>query len=80
MDAVIVYRHPSDTCRVGVVVTTKCGNAVTRNLLRRRTHAICRELVDSGQITGDVIVRFRCEGQQPSFAELKTQITTALTT
>jgi hypothetical protein len=36
--------------------------------------------MDSGQITEDVIVRFRCEGQQPSYAELKTQITTALST
>jgi len=78
MTFVIVYRRPSDSCRVGVIVTTKCGNAVQRNLLRRRTRAICRELVDAGRMTGDTIVRFRCEGQQPSFDDLKTDIIGAL--
>ena len=80
MDFVILYQRPSDYSRVGVIVTTKCGNAVTRNLLRRRTHAICRELVESGRLTGDVVVRFRCEGQQPSFADLKNDIMGALAT
>lgn len=80
MTFVIVYRRPSDLCRVGVIVTTKCGNAVVRNLLRRRTHAICRNLVDAGNLTGDTIVRFRCEGQQPSFAELERDILEALAT
>jgi len=78
MAFVIVYRHPSDVSRVGVIVTSKCGNAVVRNLLRRRTHAICRELVDAGQVTGDLIVRFRCEGRQPSFADLRSDILGAL--
>lgn len=75
---IIVYQRPSDVSRVGVIVTSKCGNAVVRNLLRRRTHAICRELVDTGQMSGDTIVRFRCEGRQPSFADLKNDILGAL--
>lgn len=78
MDFVIVYRRPSDLCRVGVIITAKCGNAVVRNLLRRRTYAICRELVDLGLMTGDTIVRFRCEGRQPSFVDLKADILEAL--
>lgn len=78
MAFVIIYQHPSDVSRVGVIVTRKCGNAVVRNLLRRRTHAICRELVGTGQMTGDTIVRFRCEGRQPSFADLKSDILGAL--
>ena len=78
MQFVIIYRRPSDLSRVGVVVTTKCGNAVVRNLLRRRTLSICRELVKSGQLTGDTVVRFRCEGHQPSFADLKADIEGAL--
>jgi len=78
MAFVIIYQHPSDVSRVGVIVTRKCGNVVVRNLLRRRTHAICRELVGTGQMTGDTIVRFRCEGRQPSFADLKSDILGAL--
>jgi hypothetical protein len=34
--------------------------------------------VDAGNLTGDTVVRFRCEGQHPSYAELKTDILAAL--
>lgn len=74
----IVYRRPSDSNRVGVVVTTKCGNAVVRNVLRRRTRAICRELIIAGDLTGDVIIRFRCEGTTPTFVELRDEINEAI--
>ena len=70
----IVYRRPSELNRVGVIVTAKCGNAVVRNTLRRRTRAIARKLIDRGLLTGDVIVRFRSEGPVPSFDELKSEI------
>jgi ribonuclease P protein component len=73
----IVYRRPSELNRVGVIVTAKCGNAVVRNTLRRRTRAITRTLIDRGVLTGDVIIRFRCEGSVPSFAELKAEIDVA---
>jgi ribonuclease P protein component len=76
--SVIVYQHPSESTRVGVVVTTKCGNAVVRNRLRRRTRAICRELIDSGDLTGDVVIRFRCEGNSPSFDELRHELVEAI--
>jgi ribonuclease P protein component len=74
----IVYRRPSESNRVGVVVTTKCGNAVVRNLLRRRTKAICRDLILTGNLTGDVVVRFRCEGITPTFDELRHELRQAI--
>ena len=75
----IVYRRPSELNRVGVIVTAKCGNAVVRNTLRRRTRAITRKLIDHGLLTGDVIVRFRADGSVPSFVELKAEIDQATT-
>lgn len=74
----IVYRRPSELNRVGVVVTTKCGNAVVRNTLRRRTRAICRKLIAAGDLIGDVVIRFRCEGTTPTFDELQQQVVGAL--
>lgn len=73
----IVYRRPSELARVGVIVTAKCGNAVVRNTLRRRTRAITRKLIDEGLLTGDIIIRFRCEGLLPNFIELKSEINDA---
>ena len=43
--------------RFGFVVTKKVGNAVRRNLVRRRLKAAARELVDSGFSGADVVVR-----------------------
>ena len=43
--------------RFGFVVTKKVGNAVTRNLVRRRLKAVSRELVDGGLVGVDVVVR-----------------------
>ena len=43
--------------RFGFVVTKKVGNAVTRNLVRRRLKAAARELVDGGLAGVDVVVR-----------------------
>lgn len=80
MTFVVVYRRPSELCRVGVIITTRCGGAVVRNLLRRRTHALCRDLVETGHLTGDTIIRFRCEGVQPTYAELKKDLVDSLAT
>ena len=71
---VIVYQLPSDHDRVGVVVTTKSGNAVVRNLLRRRVRAITRKMIESGQLKGDVVVRVRPGGSTPSFTELAVEL------
>lgn len=73
-DHLIAYRIGDDSARVGIIATNKCGNAIVRNTLRRRTRAICRELVDSGSLTGDVIIRFRCEGNTPDYQTLKSEI------
>ena len=73
-DHFIAYRVGDGRARVGIIATNKCGNAIVRNTLRRRTRAICRELVDDGTLTGDVVVRFRCEGTTPDFETLKSEI------
>jgi ribonuclease P protein component len=36
---------PEGMLRVGYTVTTKCGNAVTRNRIKRRLRALVRELM-----------------------------------
>lgn len=59
---------------MGIIVTSKCGNAVVRNTVRRRTRAIAHALIGAGQLTGDIVFRFRCEGSVPDFRELETEI------
>lgn len=70
----IGYRIAAPTTRVGIIVTSKCGNAVTRNTIRRRTRAIASTLISDGSLHGDIVFRFRCEGAVPDFATLQTEI------
>ena len=74
----IVYRRPSEFARVGVIVTTKSGNAVARNTQRRRTRAIARSLIEAGSLTGDVVVRFRTDAPLPAFTERDAELRAAI--
>lgn len=70
----IGYRIVAPTNRVGIIVSAKCGNAVTRNTLRRRTRALARQLISDGELHGDIVFRFRCEGAIPDFTTLEREI------
>lgn len=52
-----LLRDPADPLRFGFIVSRAVGDAVTRNLLRRRYRALGRELVDAGGRGQDVVVR-----------------------
>ena len=68
------YRIPSDGCRIGIIVTAKSGNAVVRNTIRRRTRAITNSFIANGELSGDVVFRFRGETEQLDFAAIETGI------
>ena len=72
--SVIGYRVISDTPRVGIIVTAKSGNAVVRNSLRRRARAVARTLINAGNLSGDVVFRFRSEADVPNFSAIDDDI------
>ena len=43
-------------CRVGLSVSKRIGNAVTRNRIKRQTRAMCDSLIDYSSHTFDVVV------------------------
>jgi len=56
----VYYRLPTDPAhplRFGVIVSKAVGNAVNRNLVRRRLRALGRERVDAGGMGEDVVIR-----------------------
>ena len=56
----VYYRLPTDPAnplRFGVIVSKAVGNAVNRNLVRRRLRALGRERVDAGGTGEDVVIR-----------------------
>lgn len=69
----IYYRlatAPSAPLRVGVIVTKEIGNAVHRNLVRRRLRALGRGLVDAGVRGEDVVIRVRAGSAQLTWDSL----------
>lgn len=60
--------------RFGFIVTKKVGNAVKRNLVRRRFKAAARELVDGGVEGMDVVARAHPEAIDASWEALKQEL------
>jgi len=72
-----VGRPDWDRPQVAYAVNRKVGNAVQRNLLRRRMRAIVSEL--AGELAvGAYVVRSTAEGPSLDFNELKVAMSQAL--
>lgn len=68
-----------DTARLGLTVTKKIGNAVTRNRMRRRLREAARAVLPvAGKSGRDYVLIGRMGTQARSFAELKGDIERAL--
>lgn len=64
----------SGDARFGFIITRKVGNAVTRNRIRRRLKAICRELIDSGAVGQDVVIRALPASVSADWATLRHEV------
>lgn len=73
-----VERDPADPARFGFIVAKTVGNAVERNLVRRRMRAICRSIVDAGGSGSDVVMRALPGSAQRPWASLSTELHDAL--
>jgi ribonuclease P protein component len=63
---------------MGIIVAKSVGNAVDRNLVRRRYRAIGRQLVDAGAGGADLVVRVLPGAAQRSWSSLSDDLHTAL--
>ncbi len=69
-----VERDPADPARFGFIVAKTVGNAVERNLVRRRMRAVCRSIVDAGGRGSDVVVRALPGSAQRDWASLSAEM------
>lgn len=73
-------RGSDQPLRFGVIVSRSVGNAVDRNLVRRRYRALGRQFVDAGVRGSDVVVRVLPGSAQRSWTTLADDMHAALDT
>ena len=65
--------------RVGFTVTKKIGGAVVRNRMKRRFHALAREIIAARGLAGsDHVMIGRAKGVEREFALLRADLVGAL--
>ena len=73
----LLRRSSTGGPRFGFIVSKAVGNAVTRNLIRRRLKSVCRSLI-SEQADVDVVVRALPSARDATWNELEHEVTTAV--
>ena len=71
-------KDADDPLRVGIIVARSVGNAVARNLVRRRYRALGRIFVEAGARGNDVVVRALPGAAQRTWTTLADDMHTAL--
>lgn len=73
-----VLRSPADDARFGFIVSKAVGNALKRNLVRRRMKSIVEERLHRGISGVDVVFRALPAAAEAEFADLEREISRAL--
>ncbi|MBK0421983.1 ribonuclease P protein component [Leucobacter sp. CSA2] len=68
-----VLRTPGEPARFGYIVSKAVGNAVTRNLVRRRLKAISERRLQEGFAGYDIVFRVLPAAADAPFAELEAE-------
>jgi ribonuclease P protein component len=70
----VLDRGVDEPSRFGFIVTKSIGGAVTRNLVRRRLRAVCRDILPAVASGTDVVIRALPGSDLLPWATLHTEI------
>ena len=70
----VLRRDAAEPTRFGFIVAKSVGGAVTRNLVRRRLRAVCRDILPSVGDGADIVIRALPGAEKVDWATLHTEI------
>lgn len=73
-----VFSTPDSPARYGFIISKAVGNAVTRNLIRRRLKTIVERRINQGAAGVDIVFRAFPQIVDASFEELEAEVGRAL--
>jgi len=74
----VVERESAQPSRFGLIVTKAVGGAVTRNLVRRRLRAVCRDILPAVTTPIDVVVRALPGSDRATWDTLHSEVASAI--
>jgi len=74
----VVHRQDDGDSRFGFIVSKAVGNAVTRNLIRRRLKSVCRSLIPEARPATDVVIRALPGADAASWTELHAEVSAVI--
>lgn len=74
----VIQRPGAAGPRFGFIVSKAVGNAVTRNLIRRRLKSVCRSMIDTVDAEADVVIRALPSASETSWARLRDEVASAV--
>jgi ribonuclease P protein component len=74
----VVQRHGAGIPRFGFIVSKAVGNAVTRNLIRRRLKSVARSLLGVVALDVDIVIRALPSVTGVSWTQLSDEVSVAV--
>lgn len=74
----VIQRGDTATSRFGFIVSKAVGNAVTRNLIRRRLKSVSHSLLGAVGTGADVVIRALPAAGEAGWAQLHDEVTAVL--
>lgn len=73
-----VFRSPEKPVRFGFIVSKAVGNAVVRNLVRRRLKTVADRSIQSGLVGYDIVIRALPASAEASYVQLEQEVVRSL--
>lgn len=74
----VFLKTTNSSSRLGLIISRRTGNAVTRHLLARRTREVFKKFLTTHPSGFDIVVKFSTKFKNPTFQQIETDFNLAI--